>query len=233
MPVEKAGSAAQEEPWGSRLIAPEEAAAFAATTTTVFADQLVVARNLVKIPPRLKVRGLFFDGLGRVVAADRGQTALEELRRRAAAPRSTLAFRSYPLRDYYKLYYLAARQLHPFEPMAEGIRRVSRCFFPIFAGSMLGKTMVALMGSKPTTILPLLAQAYNTSVEGTDHEAAMSGERAIIWRCRVEPVEWYEETFGGVVEGAMAALKGPPVTVSTAEKAVRETDASYTFKISW
>ena len=61
------------------------------------------------------------------------------------------------------------------------------------------------MGDRPTTILPLLARAYNVSVEGNDHKAEVVGDYALVWRCDVEPVEWYTDTFQGIVEGSMPA----------------------------
>ena len=52
-----------------------------------------------------------------------------------------------------------------------------------------GKTMSALMGDKPRTILPLLAKAYNLSTEGNLHEAELTGEREVTWRCVAESID--------------------------------------------
>jgi len=204
---------------------------FAQQLTARRDDQQMVARNLLLFPPGIMVRGIFFEGLSRIVAETHGPSAMAELLARAGIGAKTTAFRSYPHRDFYKLYYLSACLLHPRAPMAEALRLVARTFFPIFKSSLLGRTMSALMGERPATLLPLLARAYNLSVEGNEHHAELAGERALLWRCEVEPVEWYTETFSGIVEGAI-----PPdltVNVNVEERSAQAGRARYHFRITW
>ncbi|HEX9103928.1 MAG TPA: DUF2378 family protein [Polyangia bacterium] len=217
--------------WGDSKITVAQANEFARSVTPVRADQEAVARNLLLFPPAIKVRGIFFEGVSRIVADSQGPDAMAGLVARAGIAAKTTAFRAYPHRDFYKLYYLAARLLHPTAPLAEAIRLTARTFFPIFKSSMLGRTMSALMGDRPTTILPLLARAYNVSVEGNDHQAELAGPKTLSWRCDVEPVEWYTETFMGIVEGAM-----PPdvqVRFAVEERGTAGILARYRFRIDW
>ena len=100
-------------------------------------------------------------------------------------------------------------------------------------GSLLGRTMSALMGDRPRTILPLLAKAYNVSVEGNEHQAELVGDSEVVWRCTVEPVEWYPDTFAGIIEGTMQTNKAASVRVATIEEQRTRTAGRYTFRITW
>jgi uncharacterized protein (TIGR02265 family) len=217
--------------WGDTKITVAQANEFARSVTPVRAEQEAVARNLLLFPPSIKVRGIFFEGVSRIVAESQGPNAMSALAARAGIATKTTAFRAYPHRDFYKLYYLAARLLYPTAPLPEGLRNTARTFFPIFKSSMLGRTMSALMGDRPTTILPLMARAYNVSVEGNDHKAELTGKSTLEWRCEVEPVEWYPDTFMGIIEGSMPADVKVRFTVE--ERATAGTLARYRFRIDW
>ena len=237
-----AGEVGETSPhaWGDRVITSDEAEAFARTVTLSPRDRGTIAHNLAAISPTQTVRGVFFEGLARVVGEAKGPGAMTELLLRAGVPGKTVAFRSYPHRDFYKLYYLSARLLYPQSTFNTGLREVARTFFPIFKSSLLGKTMSALMGENPRTILPLLAKAYNISVEGNEHEVQMSpakNDHELIWRCKVEPVEWYPETFGGIIEGTMATHRTAVCAVKMIERQAIVVDGQnrsrYAFKITW
>jgi uncharacterized protein (TIGR02265 family) len=221
-------------PWGDGKITVAQANEFAKAVTPMRADQEIVARNLLLFPSTIKVRGIFFEGVSRIVAESQGPDAMAGLAARAGIAPKITAFRAYPHRDFYKLYYLAARLLHPATPLSQALRATARTFFPIFKSSLVGRTMSALMGDRPTTILPLLARAYNVSVEGNDHKAELVGpsnQRSLVWRCDVEPAEWYTDTFQGIVEGSM-----PPdikVRIAVEERATAGPLARYRFRIDW
>jgi uncharacterized protein (TIGR02265 family) len=217
--------------WGDSKITVTQANDFARTVTPMHADQEMVARNLLLFPSTIKVRGIFFEGLSRVVGEAKGPDAMAGLLARAGIAGKTTAFRAYPHRDFYKLYYLTARLLYPGTPLSVALRNVARTFFPIFKSSLLGRTMSALMGDRPTTILPLLARAYNVSVEGNDHKAELTGDRALEWRCEVEPVDWYTDTFQGIVEGSMPS--DITVKIRVDERGTAGALARYRFAISW
>ena len=217
--------------WGEAKITVAQANEFARSVTPVRGEQETVARNLLLFPSAIKVRGIFFEGVARVVAESQGPGAMAGLVAKAGIAAKTTAFRAYPHRDFYKLYYLAARLLYPTAPLFEGLRNTARTFFPIFKSSMLGRTMSALMGDRPTTILPLLARAYNVSVEGNDHKAELAGKTTLTWRCDVEPVEWYTETFAGIIEGSMPA--DVKVRIAVEERATAGALARYRFRIDW
>ncbi len=232
-----------------------EESVFAAKVTSSPREQALVAQNLAGFPSEVLVRGVFFVGLAEVIAKSKGPAALAEIQRTAGTPPHVLPFRQYPHRDFYKLYYVAARALHPSMPLPGALRLVARQFFPIFRASLLGKTMGALMGSEPGTLLPLLPKAYSLSVAGNHHTAEVVGERALVWRARAEAIAWYEETFQGIIEGTAPASPPPdaaarpsswlrrsepdaaggPVNlcVKPVSKAVDGKLADYVFQITW
>jgi uncharacterized protein (TIGR02265 family) len=217
--------------WGAEKMDLAQATEFARLVTAVPSEQTQVARNLATFPSEIRVRGLFFEGLARVVGQLQGPSAMAELAERAGLPARTTAFRAYPHRDFYRLYYLAARQLHPTTPLDESLRLAARTFFPIFQTSLIGRTITALMGDQPTTILPLLARAYNLSVEGNLHSAELRGPRELLWTCEVEPVEWYPSTFSGIVEGAMPS--GVTARISIEERKPSSGGTRYRFRVNW
>lgn len=233
MGMTAASSYEAELGWGTRSITPQQAGEFAAKVTATSKEQLIIAKNLGAYPPSIAVRGVFFEGISRLVTEARGPGAIAALRKKAGLPEQTTAFRQYPHRDFYKLYYLVAPVLHPGASFVQALRRTARTFFPIFRNSLLGRTMGAFMGDEPRTILPLLAKAYNVSVAGNEHSSELVGERRVHWRCRVEPVEWYEETFGGIVEGTAADPARAGLTVRLVSKALRESTMDYEFEITW
>jgi uncharacterized protein (TIGR02265 family) len=219
--------------WGTRPISGAQAAAFAQSMPIASEDRARVTRNLACYPPDMAVRGLFFEGIFRIVDQRLGSVALGQIRRAAGLGEHIVPFRQYPHRDFYKLYYLTVSRLHAGTPFDAGLRRVAQTFFPIFRSSLLGRTMSALMGDEPRTILPLLSKAYNLSVSGNTHTSRMTGERELTWQCRVEPVEWYEHTFTGIIEGTMTPEQRRSLVIDTRTKAVGPAGASYEFVIRW
>jgi uncharacterized protein (TIGR02265 family) len=212
-------------------ITASQATEFARDVTPNSHDQEIIARSLLAIPPTNTVRGVFFDGLSRVVADGQGPTAMQGLRTRAGINAKVNPFGAYPQLDFYKLMYLAARLLHPGQPMPVALRDTARLLFPIFKSSLLGRTMSALMGTRPGTILLLSAKAYSLSCEGNHHQAELVADGELCWRCDVEPVEWYVDIFTGIVEGAMPA--GVQVKIVVEERGISGTLARYRFRITW
>jgi uncharacterized protein (TIGR02265 family) len=208
-----------------------QAETFAEAVTSSAQDRAIIARNLVELPHELKIRGFFFDGLCQIVAKTRDEATLRRLQRTAGVPEKLAPFGQYMVRDFYKLYYHTAGLLHGSLPFAEAIRSVTQTFFPIFKTSMIGKTLSAFMGQRPETIIPVVAKAYTVSVEGNEHAVHASGKNEVTWRCMVEPVTWYPESFQGIVEGAMPP--GQLIKVKTVDKKQDGKLMRYLFKISW
>jgi uncharacterized protein (TIGR02265 family) len=211
-----------------------EPAELAASVTLIPWERASIVRNLTSFPMNVRVLGVFFEGMSRVLARAADQAAIAWLQRASGAPDRPVVFRHYPHRDFYKLYYLATRALHPNLPFPTALRYIARDFFPMFRGSVLGRTMNAFMGVEPRTVLPLLSRAYNLSVAGNEHVSELVGERRVLWRCRVESVEWYEETFGGIIEGtAPPGMKPTDIKVTTVARSTQGRFHEYRFEITW
>jgi uncharacterized protein (TIGR02265 family) len=219
------------EVWPEGPITLQQAERFAAHVTPSAGDRAIIAQNLVDLPPELKIRGFFFDGLCQIVAKTRDEETLHQLQRTAGVPEKLHAFDQYMVRDFYKLYYHTAGLLHGSLPFVEAIRKVTQTFFPIFKTSMIGKTLGAFMGTRPESIIPVVAKAYTVSVSGNEHAVNASGPREMTWRCTVEPVTWYPESFQGIVEGAMPP--GQALQFKTTDRKLEGKLMRYVFKISW
>jgi uncharacterized protein (TIGR02265 family) len=194
-------------------------------------ERAVVSANLSQFPARVKSRGLFVQGLASLVSARLSSAAVAPLYAAAGLSERIVAFKLYPHVDFYKLYYLAAVAMERAVPLPVALRRTARRFFPIFSESAFGKTMSALMGQEPATILPLLAKAYNVSVDNNSHDVRLDGPRRAIWHAHTEAVEWYEETFSGIVEGAMPS--GQSIEVRLDQKTMLGDMQRQTFTIRW
>jgi uncharacterized protein (TIGR02265 family) len=229
---------------GADVAALSQASAFAASVTSSPREQDLIAQNLVGFPPEVSVRGVFYLGLAEVIARAKGPSVLADLERKAEVPAHVVAFRQYPHRNWYRFYYVAAHAMHPGVPLPTAMRLVARGFFRIFRESLLGKTMAALMGTEPRTLMPLLPKAYNLTVVGNHHAVEVVGERAVVWRARAEAVAWYEETFAGIIEGTAPSGDAsaswwhrPPESGPMAVKAISKTIdggfADYVFQITW
>jgi hypothetical protein len=70
-------------------------------------------------------------------------------------------------------------------------------------------------------------------VAGNEHTSELVGEREIAWGCRVEPVEWYEQTFTGIIEGTVPAGDQTTLHVRTLSKSLRGSAIDYRFAITW
>jgi uncharacterized protein (TIGR02265 family) len=223
------GTASEAWPEGPITLAQAERFASAIATSTV--DRVTIAQNLFNLPPELKIRGFFFDGLCQIVEKTRDRETLVRLQRTAAVPEKLGPFENYMVRDFYKLYYHTASLLHGELPFEEAIRKVTQTFFPIFKTTMVGKTLSAFMGSTPATIIPVVAKAYTVSVSGNEHSVVTSGPNEIVWRCTVEPVVWYPESLQGIIEGALPANQR--ITMHTMERKAHGKLMRYAFRITW
>jgi uncharacterized protein (TIGR02265 family) len=222
-----------EHLWGDTPITREQAESFAKIIPFSPQEQATIAHNLFSIPLIVRSRGIFFDGLSRILIEAKGEPFTKELLQKAGFPKRIITFRSYFHRDFYKLYYLSAPLLHPNLSAQESVRRVALTFYPMFRSSFIGKTMSALMGNNPRTMLPLLAKAYNISVEGNSHAMSFVGEREAEWSCTVEPNEWYADTFTGILSGAISSHDATQIQITVKDRAPAGELSRYVFRIIW
>ncbi len=220
--------------WGEGPITRAQAEAYAHLVPGASAtERATIAEDLAAFPLEARVRGVFFEGLSRVVTKDARGTSMKDLFATAGVSPRKLAFSLYPMRDLYRIYFLAARALDGRSSLADSLESTAHSFYPIFRQSMLGKTMSVFIGSDPKTLLARLADAYNLSVPWNEHTVASSGDREMIWRCKVEPSTYYRSIFTGIVAGAATSHDVASVGIDELSSNVEGSVARHVFRISW
>jgi len=117
----------------------------------ILAGDIDIEERVREIPSSYLVKGMFFARLAEQLGADWSLIEGQLLR----APRGGryVAFKDYPQADYMRLSVFLARKVHPRQSMREGIRRLARKDFDVFAGSTFGKVVLAVVGDARTALL--------------------------------------------------------------------------------
>lgn len=220
--------------WGQRDIDQTEVEAFADALPLRDSDRRAIVSTLLHFPAACQVRGMFFDGLVNVIKKERDTDTAERLMLHAGVRGRAIPFGLLPHRDFYKLYFMAAPVLYPQQPLEYGMQRIAETFYPVFRDSMVGRTLSAMMGSDPRRILDRLVDAYKMSVQDNEHSVRVSGDRGMLWECRVEPSPFYAETFRGI---ALGTLESHGVKGGRVETVSRVADGQehnrWVFRITW
>jgi uncharacterized protein (TIGR02265 family) len=219
--------------WGESVIGIEQAAAFAQDLNLSDDELKRLARSLARFPPSIRVRGLFVEGLSRIVTRHGGRDAFVAMAARAGIDPDRPAFHFFLHRDFYKLYLLAARDRHPRQSLARSLYELAQSFYPMFRGSLLGNAMSLLIGKNASRLVRLLPEAYLHSVQGNEHKVEMVSEREYRWSCTVEPFDDYPSIFSGIIEGALRAHNAPLARVETIGSVLGVSSHKFLFKISW
>lgn len=170
-----------------------------------------VQRCLDTFPEGCESRGLFFEGLIETLTNELGAADTGTMCDRAGFAYRLQSFALYPHRDFYRLFYQAARKLHPTRPLPEGLSRIAELFYPnMFAKNLAGKTLAAFLRKDPVSVMARLVDAYRIAVPWTEHrfEAASAGSSAHRWMCKVEPCPFYPTTFAGIATGMVRSVTG-------------------------
>jgi uncharacterized protein (TIGR02265 family) len=219
--------------WGHAPVSAAQADAYASRIPGITpAERGIIARDFELFPAACQVRGVFFEGLSRVVAKQGGITMAELFTRAGVSPRK-IPFSLYPHRDFYRLYFLAARALHPRLTLPAGLSQVARTFYPIFRESMVGKTMSAFIGDDPPTLLERLSQAYSLSIPWNEHRVERTGASEVTWRCKVEPSSFYKDVFTGIVTGTTESHGTMALRVTADTFRIEGDCGRHVFKIRW
>jgi uncharacterized protein (TIGR02265 family) len=219
--------------WGDHPISREQADDYASRVPGISAaERAGIAKDMQSFPVECRVRGVFFEGLSRVVARDKLTTMGDLFARAGVSPRK-IAFTLYPHRDFYRIYFLAARALYPRAPLGDALSQVSRTFYPIFRESMIGRTMSAFISNDPAILLSRLAEAYKLSIPWNEHAVLPTGPREVSWRCKVEGSSYYRDVFTGIVSGATASHGTPELKVDVQSSKIESGIGNHVFRIRW
>lgn len=196
-------------------------------------DRSGVVSVLVNFPMACESRGMFADGILKAVARVRGPETAAEIQRNAGFPSRILGFRLYPHRDFYLLFYASAMALHPNRPLPMGMRMIAETFYPIFVESLAGRTMSALMGKTPRTVLERFIEAYKIAAPWNEHVIENASDKELTWRCKVEPCPYYPDTFSGICTGMVRTVTGLTPNFDIAARHNGQDCQHVKFRITW
>jgi uncharacterized protein (TIGR02265 family) len=175
-----------------------------------------VEETVRSIPESHRVKGMFFSRHSRHLGD--GWRELQSSLDQAPRFGRYVAFTDYPQRDYVRIYAAAAKKRHPTLALSEAVRRLARNDIDVFAESMVGGVMLAMVGDARSALakLPL---AYAATIRST-------------MKVRVEQLEdcvrvTFDPHFGrweyqlGQLEGVVAAFGARPRIQTRAEGEAR------------
>jgi uncharacterized protein (TIGR02265 family) len=154
------------------------------------------------VPEDFLLKGMFFkrltEGLGPAFGALKPQ--LE------SPPRGGyLNFKDYPQRDYTRLHFALAKKRYPKLSSREAVRRIAREDFDVFAQSVLGKVIVALVRDARTALhkVPEVYQRvapgdWNVAVSDVDDATVGLEFHGLpgVWEYQVGQLEGIARAFG-------------------------------------
>jgi uncharacterized protein (TIGR02265 family) len=131
--------------------------------TDVLQGDLDPATRATVVPPSYQVKGMFFSRLKGKVG-----DAWDEIARNLEYPPRFghyVPFRDYPQSDYLRLSIMVAERAYPGVSLREGMRRVARDDFDVFAGSTFGRVVLAAVGDVHRALLTM-AEVYKKMASG-------------------------------------------------------------------
>lgn len=158
------------------------------------------------VPPGNLVKGMFFSR-----HAERLGDDFSAVQPRLADPPTRgryLAFRDYPQHDYIRVYCALAKKEFPRLGLNEGARRIAREDFDVFAHSVLGRVVVALVRDARAALhkLPSVYDNVAPGDWGVSSRELPSGEVRIQFERLFGP--WAYTT--GQIEGVVLAFGSTP-----------------------
>lgn len=185
---------------------------FVSSLQLTSADADAVRQCLDTFPTACTSRGMFFEGILDALARGHGKSEIEIARSAAGIDYRIQSFSLYPHRDFYLLFYYAARRLHPQLSIEQGLSRIAELFYPnMFAENLAGKTMAAFLGNDPVVVLGRLVDAYRIATPWNEHRFETRSSGPHRWTCKVEPCPFYPSTLRGIASGMLKSVTGRTV----------------------
>jgi uncharacterized protein (TIGR02265 family) len=168
---------------------------------------------IAAFPVSYTVKGMFFSRIIEALGSEWPKLEPQLL----AAPRlgRYVPFSDYPQADYLRLFVALAHKRFPRMSPREAVRRVARDDLETFAGSVIGKVVLALAGDARTTLLRV-PDAFARVTKGGFVSARELDERTV--RLEFESFRGCTEYTLGQIEGIVLHYGSMP-TVSSEELA--------------
>jgi uncharacterized protein (TIGR02265 family) len=208
--------------------------AFVGTLGLAEEDHDAVRHSLDTFPDACVSRGMFFEGILDALARGIGPNEPASAREKTGLTHRIQAFSLYPHRDFYRLFYYAARRLHPTRSLEQGLSHIAELFYPnMFAENLAGKTLAAFLGKDPVSVIGRLVDAYRIAVPWNEHrfEVASGPGRAHLWTCKVEPCPFYPSTFRGIATGMVRSVTGHTPRIEVVEHQPERAQQRFVFRI--
>jgi uncharacterized protein (TIGR02265 family) len=187
--------------WPSRR--PEDGEFLEPTWT----EDVSLERYLEACPAHAETLGTFFAHVRQHVIDALG--ALPDEFFEGVSKKSWLPFRSYPLRDFMRVAYAAARLAYPNLSRSDGLRRIGWRSYPSFAATMAGRVVLFALGDELDDVVRASPKAYRLGLPGCSVEVTRVGERH--YRYEMRDVHSFVDSYHyGVLEGAILAFKHRP-----------------------
>ncbi|GEM_PF-1911964 len=197
------------------------------------AEKEAIMAALLNFPVDCLSRGMFAKGVLKAAERPVGALEAELLQQRARYPKRIMGFQLYPHRDFYLVFYSVATTLYPDKTLAEGMRLLAESFYPIFASSLIGRTMSALIGKTPADVLSRFAEAYKIATPWCEHSITQVEPNRLLWHCTVEPCPHYTSTFAGICTGMVRTVTGITPEFETLSIEHAGDRQKFVFQISW
>ena len=163
------------------------------------------------IPDTFVAKGMFFSRHVQQLGA-----GWEEAQKDLSAPPRFgryLPFVDYPQSDYVRIIAATAAKVYPRVGLCEGLRRLAREDFNVFAESTLGKVVLSVVGDARSALLKI-PLVYSKMAPGDWEVSARDVDDGIV-RIEFNPLYGSWEYVVGQLEGVVLYYSGSPRTTVT------------------
>jgi len=150
--------------------------------------------HLRQVPADATVKGMFLSSTVEAVQSRGGGLLTGE---------KFTAFRDYPMGRTLELLAEGAPLVYPDHPLRDGMRRLARPAFPVFAGSLVGRAVFAATGSDPRSVLGLASRAWRHATNTGKLESEPLDETSM--RIHISDFHLTEMVAVGIAEGVLEA----------------------------
>lgn len=178
---------------------------FTVTPSTPLKTTFDPEDRIARAAPGVTVKGMFI-----APHAEAAGAAFREIEPRLLKPPRDgryVGYMDYPLADYYRVVFAGAARAHPHLPLAEACRQAARAHIQAFAGSTVGKVMLAMITDARGALLAL-PQMFARGSQGIVVEAEPRDDGVRVEMRRIGGVQ--DCSAIGTIEGCVIFYGSEP-----------------------